>query len=264
MARAISPWCSRAARNAATTVGSPALQAAVHPGHDVRQPPRLGVSDRGLIASRTFILRAASSRDPAARLSRGLCTSAAPARHPPAPVPRPADRAEALERVAMLVISGDRVAIPERIPGSRSDGTSHQAGGRRTAQPRQGQLPRRLRRVEGRVRSLQRMIEDDKYCIDILTRWRRRPRPWSRWPSACWRSTSATAYRAVAEGGDSAAEKVREPPRPLARLVRSYRLGDPVAFHPPASSRKPVVNAFSSNSCTEPLLTTLFDANQYS
>jgi DNA-binding FrmR family transcriptional regulator len=27
----------------------------------------------------------------------------------------------------------------------------------------------RLRRVEGQVRGLQRMIEEDKYCIDILT-----------------------------------------------------------------------------------------------
>ena len=28
---------------------------------------------------------------------------------------------------------------------------------------------KRLRRIEGQVRGLQRMIEDDKYCIDILT-----------------------------------------------------------------------------------------------
>lgn len=28
---------------------------------------------------------------------------------------------------------------------------------------------RRLKRVEGQVRGLQRMIEDDKYCIDVLT-----------------------------------------------------------------------------------------------
>jgi DNA-binding FrmR family transcriptional regulator len=28
---------------------------------------------------------------------------------------------------------------------------------------------RRLARIEGQVRGLQRMIEDDKYCIDILT-----------------------------------------------------------------------------------------------
>jgi len=28
---------------------------------------------------------------------------------------------------------------------------------------------RRLRRIEGQVRGLQRMIEDDEYCIDVLT-----------------------------------------------------------------------------------------------
>lgn len=28
---------------------------------------------------------------------------------------------------------------------------------------------RRLRRIEGQARGLQRMVEDDKYCIDILT-----------------------------------------------------------------------------------------------
>ena len=28
---------------------------------------------------------------------------------------------------------------------------------------------RRLRRIEGQVRGIQRMIEDDKYCIDVLT-----------------------------------------------------------------------------------------------
>jgi len=61
----------------------------------------------------------------------------------------------------------------------------------------------RLRRIEGQVRGLQRMVEEDKYCIDILTqvsavtralqreppravRWRprrsaRRPRPSPAW-----------------------------------------------------------------------------------
>ncbi len=28
---------------------------------------------------------------------------------------------------------------------------------------------KRLRRIEGQARGLQRMIEDDKYCIDVLT-----------------------------------------------------------------------------------------------
>ena len=28
---------------------------------------------------------------------------------------------------------------------------------------------KRLRRVEGQIRGLQRMVEEDKYCIDVLT-----------------------------------------------------------------------------------------------
>lgn len=31
------------------------------------------------------------------------------------------------------------------------------------------QLNKRLRRVEGQVRGIQAMVEDDRYCIDVLT-----------------------------------------------------------------------------------------------
>jgi DNA-binding FrmR family transcriptional regulator len=31
------------------------------------------------------------------------------------------------------------------------------------------QLHRRLRRIEGQVRGIQQMVEDDRYCIDVLT-----------------------------------------------------------------------------------------------
>jgi CsoR family transcriptional regulator, copper-sensing transcriptional repressor len=31
------------------------------------------------------------------------------------------------------------------------------------------QLLARLRRVEGQVRGVERMVEDDRYCIDVLT-----------------------------------------------------------------------------------------------
>ena len=31
------------------------------------------------------------------------------------------------------------------------------------------QLHKRLRRIEGQVRGIQGMVEDDRYCIDILT-----------------------------------------------------------------------------------------------
>jgi len=30
------------------------------------------------------------------------------------------------------------------------------------------ELLRRLRKIEGQVRGLQRMIEDDRYCVDVL------------------------------------------------------------------------------------------------
>ena len=31
------------------------------------------------------------------------------------------------------------------------------------------QLVNRLRRIEGQVRGVQRMVEDDRYCVDVLT-----------------------------------------------------------------------------------------------
>jgi DNA-binding FrmR family transcriptional regulator len=81
---------------------------------------------------------------------------------------------------------------------------------------------KRLRRIEGQARGLQRMVEDDKYCIDILTQ-----------VSAMTSALQSVAIglledhlahcvaEAVAEGGDTAAEKVREASGAIARLVRS-------------------------------------------
>ncbi len=34
--------------------------------------------------------------------------------------------------------------------------------------PTKDQLCKRLRRIEGQVRGIQKMVEDDRYCIDIL------------------------------------------------------------------------------------------------
>ena len=81
---------------------------------------------------------------------------------------------------------------------------------------------KRLRRIEGQVRGLQRMIDEDKYCIDILTQ-----------VAAVTRALQSVALglleehlshcvtQAVAEGGDDAAQKVREASDAIARLVRS-------------------------------------------
>ncbi len=81
---------------------------------------------------------------------------------------------------------------------------------------------RRLRRVEGQVRGLAKMVEDDKYCIDILTQ-----------VSAATRALQSVALglledhlghcvtQAAAEGGEVANQKVREASEAIARLVKS-------------------------------------------
>ena len=81
---------------------------------------------------------------------------------------------------------------------------------------------RRLRRVEGQVRGLQRMIDEDKYCIDILTQ-----------VAAATKALQSVALGlleehlshcvagAIAEGGDTANAKVREASEAIGRLVRS-------------------------------------------
>jgi CsoR family transcriptional regulator, copper-sensing transcriptional repressor len=81
---------------------------------------------------------------------------------------------------------------------------------------------RRLRRVEGQVRGLQRMIDRDEYCIDVLTQ-----------VSAATKALQSVALglldehlghciaEAIAEGGETADAKVREASEAIARLVRS-------------------------------------------
>jgi DNA-binding FrmR family transcriptional regulator len=81
---------------------------------------------------------------------------------------------------------------------------------------------KRLRRVEGQVRGLQRMVEDDAYCIDVLTQ-----------VSASTKALQAVALQlledhlghcvahAIESGGPEADVKVREASAAIARLVRS-------------------------------------------
>ena len=81
---------------------------------------------------------------------------------------------------------------------------------------------RRLRRIEGQVRGLQRMVEEDKYCIEVLDQ-----------VAAVTKALQAVAIEllddhlthcvtdAVAAGGDAAGEKVAEASAAIARLVRS-------------------------------------------
>jgi DNA-binding FrmR family transcriptional regulator len=81
---------------------------------------------------------------------------------------------------------------------------------------------RRLKRIEGQVRGIARMIDDDTYCIDVLTQ-----------VSAVTKALQAVALGllddhlghcvrdAVQVGGEDADAKLREATDAIARLVRS-------------------------------------------
>ena len=81
---------------------------------------------------------------------------------------------------------------------------------------------KRLRRIEGQARGLQRMVEEEKYCIDILTQ-----------VSAMTKALEMVALGlleehmahcvvgAVAAGGEEAQIKLKEASDAIARLVRS-------------------------------------------
>ena len=81
---------------------------------------------------------------------------------------------------------------------------------------------KRLARIEGQVRGLARMVDEDKYCIDVLTQ-----------VAAATKALQAVSLglleehmahcvaSAVAAGGDEGAAKLKEASDAVARLVRS-------------------------------------------
>ncbi len=81
---------------------------------------------------------------------------------------------------------------------------------------------RRLRRIEGQARGLQKMVEDDKYCIDILTQVSAMT---SALQSVALGLLNAHLSHCVVEaaraGGPEADAKVKEAADAIARLVRS-------------------------------------------
>ena len=81
---------------------------------------------------------------------------------------------------------------------------------------------KRMRRIEGQVRGIARMVDEDKYCIDILTQ-----------VSAVTKALQAVALGLLDEhmahcvldaaqtGGPEAEAKLKEASDAVARLVRS-------------------------------------------
>ena len=81
---------------------------------------------------------------------------------------------------------------------------------------------RRLHRIEGQVRGLERMVEEEKYCIDILTQIAAVN---SALKSLSLKLLSEHMNHCVARaaqcGGQEATDKIDEANRAIARLVRS-------------------------------------------
>lgn len=81
---------------------------------------------------------------------------------------------------------------------------------------------KRMRRIEGQVRGIAKMIESDQYCIDVLTQ-----------VSAATKALEAVALglldehlrhcvaQAAADGGGVADAKIAEASAAIARLVKS-------------------------------------------
>ena len=83
-------------------------------------------------------------------------------------------------------------------------------------------VQKRLRRIEGQVRGLQRMVDEDKYCIEVLDQ-----------VAAVTKALQAVAIAllddhlshcvtdAITTGGRAAEDKLAEASAAIARLVRS-------------------------------------------
>ena len=79
----------------------------------------------------------------------------------------------------------------------------------------------RLRRIEGQIRGLHRMVEQDQYCIDVLTQVSAATKALQSFALALLEEHMATCLVDAAADGSDAGVKVKEAADAIARLVRS-------------------------------------------
>ncbi|MCX5302795.1 metal-sensitive transcriptional regulator [Streptomyces sp. NBC_00160] len=81
---------------------------------------------------------------------------------------------------------------------------------------------KRLRRIEGQVRGLQRLVEEDTYCIDVLTQVSATTKALQSFGLTMLEDhLHSCVADAIAEGGEEARDKVAEASQAIARMVRS-------------------------------------------
>jgi len=108
------------------------------------------------------------------------------------------------------------------IGNTRGEYRSRKGTGMRGYTDKKDAVSKRLRRIEGQVRGLERMVEEDAYCIDVLTQI-----------SAVNRALQAVALEllddhlshcvaeALSQDGGDPEGKIAEASAAIARLVRS-------------------------------------------
>ncbi|GAB3185597.1 metal-sensitive transcriptional regulator [Nesterenkonia halophila] len=121
-----------------------------------------------------------------------------------------------------LVHSADQVIAQAEHPGLPHDEHSPEKPAGHGYMSEKEKYLSRVRRIEGQARGIHRMIEDDTYCIDILTQI-------SAMTSALENVGLALlddhlkhcVAHAVQNGGDEAEEKLQEAQAAIRRLVKS-------------------------------------------
>jgi DNA-binding FrmR family transcriptional regulator len=83
-------------------------------------------------------------------------------------------------------------------------------------------ITKRLGRIEGQVRGINRMVEEDRYCIEVLDQVAAVTRALQQVSIGLLHDhISHCVLDAAAEGGDEAAQKIEEATAAIARLVKS-------------------------------------------
>lgn len=81
---------------------------------------------------------------------------------------------------------------------------------------------KRLRRIEGQIRGLQRMVESETYCIDVLTQVSAANKALESFALGLLdEHLSHCVHDAIASGGIDAQDKIAEASAAIARLVKS-------------------------------------------
>lgn len=116
----------------------------------------------------------------------------------------------------------EALSAPDPHTPTAPEHPEHPAGAVHGYHEQKAEHLKRLRRIEGQIRGLQRMVDEDTYCIDILTQ-----------VSASTKALQSFALRLLEEhlrhcvadaalkGGDEIDEKVEEATRAIARLLRT-------------------------------------------